>query len=102
MQTLTLEGQINPEKQIVVDLPDDVYIGRVRLTIEPLDLEAAEPRSMTLEAARAILREAGILATPEIAGDIEPLSDEELESLNRQLPPSLPSEALIDEDRAEY
>lgn len=37
MTTITLEALINKERQLVVALPDTMYVGRVKLTIEPLE-----------------------------------------------------------------
>lgn len=103
MQTITVEAVINHEKQIIAELPDDVHIGRVKLTIEPLETPTTAPQALTLEMARAKLQAAGSLSVdPDIPDDLEPLSDEELDALGRSIPTGRPSEELINEDRGEY
>lgn len=101
--TITIEAEINQDKQIVVQLPENIFIGRVKLTIEPVDMSADDEGPITYEIARARLLAAGSLATDlDIPDDLVALTDEELEEMSLSFPPARPIEDYLDEDRGEF
>ena len=103
MATIIVEAEIDHDKHIIAKLPNDIYVGRVKLTIEPLDVPESEPETLTLEMARAKLLAAGSLAVDlDIPDDLVPLTEEELDELGRSLPPGRSSDDLINEDRGDY
>lgn len=103
MVAIIVEAEINREKQILVELPDNVFIGRVKLTIEPVNTPSDAEEPITYEIARSRLLAAGSLATDlDIPDDLVALTDEELEEMSLSFPPARPIEDYINEDRGEF
>ena len=104
-KTITVTAIVDEKRRIMIDLPDDIPVGPVELTIHPLATDET-PRSgddLTREEARARLIAAGLL-TPGIKyapDDAVELTPEEEEELGRVLAGHRPMSDLIDEDRAE-
>ncbi len=101
MVAIKLDATVSADHKLIVELPDDVPVGAVKLTIEPQG--NAERPPLTRERAREILLAAGLLVTTIHAPEgTVPLTDEEIMQLTR-LPPGSPSSLdLINEDRGEY
>lgn len=102
MVELTFTVNVDEDRRLVIDLPDEMPIGKVEVTVRPMEQpdEASEP--LTRERARAILKAAGMLSEltfPEAR--TEPLPEEEAQRLAQLFSGERPSHELIDEDRDE-
>lgn len=79
MTPITIDAQVNEDHQLILSLPPEVPVGRVKVTIEAVEA-APEPlkRPQTREEVRQILLDAGLLTTVEIAPEeIEGVDDHE-------------------------
>ncbi|MCC7447821.1 MAG: hypothetical protein IT324_10405 [Anaerolineae bacterium] len=103
MDAITLSVKVGEDRRLVVDLPAEIPVGMVDLTIKPHEPAETDVINPAREAARAKLLAGGALSTwhraPE--GAVE-LSDEELEKLGQLAPGALTSDQIIDEERGEY
>jgi len=103
---LRLEGRVGQDHRLIVEVPPEIPVGPVEVTIRALANSGA-PRwpseNPEREALRARLLAAGRLVTERFApDDAIPLSDAELQRLGTLPPGARPSEDLIDEDRGAY
>jgi hypothetical protein len=103
MQSITITAVVDEKRRIMIDLPDDIPTGTVRITVQPIDEQAEEYEPGSREWARARLIAAGLVNpnahyAPE---DAEEMSEEEEEILGRKLAGSRPVEDYINEDREE-
>jgi hypothetical protein len=100
MASITLTATVTEDRHLELDLPEDVPIGPVELTIKPLvSLPEAEtnPRREEL---RAKFIAAGLMSPEPYADpDTVPLSDDELDQIGRLFAGSRLMSDLIDEDR---
>lgn len=111
MQTITLHTRIDEHHQIIIDVPKDLPIGEVEVTIRPVGATTSEGTAYDLSTDELDrrLRAAGLLVEfsdddpdwLELA-DVEELSDEELDRIGRLLAGDRPVEDLIREDRGEW
>ena len=104
-KTITVTAIVDEKRRIMIDLPDDIPVGPVQLTIQPLttDETARSGDGLTREEARARLIAAGLL-TPGIKyapDDAVELTPEEEEELGRVLAGHRPVEDDINADREE-
>jgi hypothetical protein len=101
MTAIKLTAVVDESRKLVIDLPTDVPLGPVELTITPHE-PVAPAQYPAREAARAKLLAAGIpLPTFDVPEGMTALSPEALLEAGR-LPTGAPtSEALIDADRGE-
>ncbi|MBX3085950.1 MAG: hypothetical protein KF716_30220 [Anaerolineae bacterium] len=110
MNAITLNMTVGKDRKLIIDLPDDVPEGPIKLTIQSMNapvVEETEEAEPTLEEIRAMLAAAGSLVTDlsiyDIPEDLTPLSEEELDELTRDIPAlSKPVEEQIAEDRGDY
>ncbi len=93
MVTITIDAIVSDDHRLIYELPPDVPVGQVKLTIEPVAALPAETPSiegekkpLTREEARRRLAAAGMLSTIRYApqGAVA-LSDEERERIGRLL-----------------
>lgn len=101
MQSITLHTRIDEHHQIILDVPKDLPIGEVVVTIRPVE-------NLTREEVRARLKAAGLLVEitdddPEWQElkDIPDVSDEELKRIGRLLAQGKTLQEMIDEERGE-
>lgn len=111
MQSITLHTRIDEHHQIILDVPKDLPIGEVEVTIRPVGASGIEGTAydLTHEEMDRRLRAAGLLVEfseddpdwLELA-DVEELSEDELDRIGRLLVGDRPVEDLIREDRGEW
>ncbi len=101
MQTITLHTRIDEHHQIILDVPKDLPVGEVEVTIRPVE-------NLSREEVRARLKAAGLLVEitdddPEWQElkDIPEPSDEELKRIGRMLAKGKSLQEMIDEERGE-
>ncbi len=100
-RTIQVRAIIPADRRVMVQLPADMPMGEVQVTIEALE-EDEQPVSTqpTREAARHTLLAAGKLGTAHLPpGDLVRPSDEDIRSAGSLPPDALPSEHLIRQDR---
>jgi hypothetical protein len=103
MVAIKLKALVDENRRLVIDLPDDVPIGPVELTITAYPREVGAPENPAREAARAKLLAAGALMTRvNVPNDTVLLSPEALLEIGRLPDSARTSEALIDEDRGDW
>jgi hypothetical protein len=103
MDAVTLNAMVSEDRRLIVDLPDDIPVGPVKLVIQPMDAPIGGKHELTWEEARAKLMAAGRLAVNlDIPDDLEDISDEELEELSKLAAGGRSAQEIIDEDRGEY
>jgi hypothetical protein len=102
MVAVKLSAVVGEDRQLVIQVPDEVPLGPVELVIQPQDLPAPSSNPAR-EAARAKLLAAGVLLTHiEVPEDAVPLTLEERLRIGKMPPGARSSEELIDEDRGEW
>lgn len=103
MDAVTLNAVVSEDRRLIVDLPDNIPAGPVKLVIQPVDTPIGNKHELTWEEARAKLMAAGRLAINlGIPDDLEDISDEELEELSKLAAGGRSAQEIIDEDRGEY
>ena len=99
MDVMTITTTVQPDRRLVVNLPDDVPVGA---TLQVVIRQPQETAS-ALESARTLLAAAGKLADLGIADDeVEDIGDDELEQLGKLAPGARSSSELLDEERGTY
>ncbi len=95
MDAVILQAIVDKDHRLIVDLPPDMPIGPVTVTIQPTG------QSLSVEEARRRLAAAGYLSTSlYVSDDAEQISDEEMERLGRLFADKDQSFAdLVDKDR---
>lgn len=108
MQSIKITAMVDAKRRIMIDLPEEVPVGRVEITVRPGPIgEKEEPTiespSLTREEARAKLIAAGLLDPNAhyAPDDAEELSEEEEEELARRVAGGRPAEDYVNEDREE-
>jgi len=104
MQPITLTAVVDEKRRIMIDLPNDVPTGTVKITVEQVDdIDSLEHGSG--EWIRAKLRAAGLLAQDLLSDEelamAEELSEAEEEELAARFAGGRSIQELIDEDREE-
>ncbi len=111
MQPITLHTRIDEHHQIIIDVPKNLPIGEVEITIRPVSEIPIEgtANDLSSDEVERRLRAAGLLVEysdddPEWLelSDVEELSDAELDRIGRLLAGDLPVEDLIRDDRGEW
>lgn len=104
MQPITITAIVDEKRRIMIDLPDDVPTGPVKITVEEaenIDLLDSGSR----EWIQAKLRAAGLLAENVLSAEeiamAEELSEDEETELAARFAGGRSSQELIDEDREE-
>ncbi len=103
MEAITIRAIVDEKRRIMIDVPDEIPVGRIEVTIRALPENGDEGGEITREEARARLIAAGLL-TPGIKyapDDAVELSPEEEEELGRKLAGDRPMADYINEDREE-
>ncbi len=103
MQPIKITAMVDAKRRIMIDLPDEVPLGPVEITVRPVtNGEQEEPQQpITREWVQAKLKAAGLLAEDEHFPDAEELTEEEEEELARQVAGGRPAEDYVNEDREE-
>lgn len=106
MVVIRLPAVITEDRQLIVQLPNDVPTGAVEVVIHTQDAPQAEEGEIVngaREAARAKLAAAGALSKiyDSLPNDLKPLTVEERIRIGTLPPRARPSEELISEDRDE-
>ena len=102
MEPITITAVVDEKRRIMIDLPDDIPTGTVKITVEPVDELSTDPKTRH-EQLQARLIAAGVVE-PNVhyaPPDAEELSDEEELALGRKLAGIRPVEDYINEDREE-
>jgi hypothetical protein len=98
MVAIRVSAIVGKDRQITVQLPDEVPEGQVELEVRVLEAPVNPER----ERIRTKLMAAGFLVNPDDLGipeDAVPLSVEERLRLGELPPDAVPTHILIDEDR---
>ncbi len=99
MQSITITAVIDEKRRIMIDLPEDMPTGAVKITIEPIgDDLLSEPQSRR-EQMKAILIAAGHLSNAHRSPDAVAVSEAELERLRHIFEGQPPLSDSIIEDR---
>jgi hypothetical protein len=104
MQPITITAIVDDKRRIMIDLPDDVPIGLIKITLEQAeDIDSLESGSR--EWIHAKLLAAGLLAENVLSAEeiavAEELSEEEEAELAARFAGGRSIHELIDEDRQE-
>ena len=105
MNRITLNVNVGKERKLIIDLPDDVPEGLLKITIESPEPSPSEDAKITREELQAQLAAAGLLANLadwEIPDDLGSSTEEDLEELDRLITSPLNVDAFLDEERGEY
>ncbi len=101
MESITITAIMDEKCRIMIDVPDEIPVGRIEVTIWALPANGDEGDGITREEARARLIAAGLL-TPGIKyapDDAVELSPEERERIGSLFAKGKPISELIDEDK---
>jgi hypothetical protein len=105
MSAVTLNVVVGDDRQLTIELPEEVPTGPIEVTIRPVVAvpTAAPNEPLTLERARALLAAAGMLSTAfsPPPGTVE-LTPEERHRLGSYFVGKEEMSVLIDQDRGEY
>ena len=104
MKPITLTATIDENHRLIIDVPEDVPVGDVEVTIRPKETTKVEtkPATITFEEARAKLLAAGVLSQANFAPpDAVELSEMDEEILANQAAGIRTMAEYIDEDREE-
>ncbi len=102
MKSVTLVVEVTADRRVTIDLPEDIPIGSIELTIRPLPAPGptsnGSGRDLTREEASERLRAAGLLSEgPWAPAGAMPASEKELEELGRLFAgPTSIAEAIIE------
>ncbi len=104
MQPITITAIVDVKRRIMIDLPDYVPTGTIKITVEQAeDIDSLEAGSS--DWVKAKLREAGLLAenilSEEELAMAEALTEDEEEALAARFAGGRSIQELIDEDREE-
>jgi hypothetical protein len=103
METITITAMVDEHRHLELDMPADLPIGPVELTIRPLPAHPSSAAASPKEAIRAALAAASLLSTSQFAPpDASRLSIEERLRLGRLFSDARCLAAQIDEDRGTY
>ena len=107
MVAIRLSVIVGKDRQITIQLPDEIPEGQIDLELRVLEPSPTLAPNLNREGARARLLSAGKLAVYSptdlgISPDTLPLSVEERMRIGNLPPSAPPSEVLIDEDRGEW
>lgn len=103
MQPITITAIVDEKRRIMIDLPDNVPTGTVKITVETVvEDELSDPKTRR-EQLIAKLNAAGIAVSNDkyAPPDAVPLSQAERERIGRQLAAGKSSLELINEEREE-
>lgn len=93
MVVYVTNAEVGADRRLTVELPEDVPIGRVKITVE------AEP-ALTREELRERLRAVGLLSEgPILEEGAVRLDEEERHRIAELLRDTTPFEQIVDEDR---
>ncbi len=99
MDVMIVTMTVQPDRRLVINLPDNVPVGAM---LQVAIYQSPEITS-TFESAQALLHAAGKLADLGITNDeVEAISDDELEQLGKLSPGARSSGDFLDEDRGVY
>ena|SRR5215207_2340423 len=103
MKPITLNATVDENHRLVIEVPEDIPVGEVEVTITPkLEIPASQSDTLTHEEIRTKLLTAGLLTlTPVAPPDAEELSEEEEEALAQRISGGRSFADYIDEDREE-
>jgi hypothetical protein len=105
MIVIRMNRHLGADRQLMITIPDEIPQGEIELIIRSShELNAVEPlgdqsRDLQLEDARAMLRDAGLLARVEVE-QRGLLQQERMWELSKPLKPTPQSHEQIDEDRS--
>ena len=86
MNPIVLVAEVDEKRRIMIDLPDDVPVGRVELVIRPLESSADAPSDkLTREQIRAKLIAAGHVSNLRKHPEAKELSPEERDRIGKKL-----------------
>ncbi len=93
MVVYVTSAEVGADRRLTVELPENVPIGRVKITVE------SEP-ALTREELRARLQEAGLLSNgPILDESAVRLDEEERHRIAELLRDTTPLEQIVDEER---
>lgn len=106
MDAIRLSATVGKNRQIIIQLPDEIPEGQIDLELRVLSPSSILAHSLNQEDAQARLLSAGKLALYSavdlgIPADTVPLTVEERMRIGKLPPGVAPMEALVDEDRGE-
>jgi len=102
MAAIRLSAIITEDRQLIVQVPENIPAGPVELVIRLLETSSSEVINLALEAARAKFAAAGMLSHAHRLPDgVIPPTEEEMLRAGILPPGARPSEELINEDRDE-
>ncbi|MHB8624860.1 MAG: hypothetical protein ACYDBJ_00520 [Aggregatilineales bacterium] len=106
VDAITLVYEVKDDRRLVIDVPAELPIGTMQVTLTPLETVenvAASVINPAREAARAKLLAAGLFSTAYETIDVAPpLSEAEQERLKSLFSQGRTSDELIDEERGSY
>lgn len=94
MQPYVTTITLDENREVTIQLPDDMPTGQVRITVEPV-------QPLTREWVQAKLKAAGLLDEDMSEPDALEVSDEEIERVGKVFADKRPLSELIDEEREE-
>src|SRR3712207_1551351 len=98
--SITLNAVVGEERQITIQLPEDMPLGPVEVTVTPQAMSDTEIPELTRETARQKLAEAGFLSALSYAPpDTTALTSEEREHIGGLFASTEPLSTIIDADR---
>lgn len=104
--TVRLSARVGRDRRLILDLPAEIPVGPVEVTIRSQvgsDIGPSSPANEARDAARAKLAAAGFLETSRVsAPGARELTEEERLRLGTLRAGARPSEELIAEDRGAY
>jgi len=103
MQPITLTAVVDEKRRIMIDLPEDVPTGKVKITVETIAEDVSSDFKTRREQLIAKFNAAGIAVTngKYAPPDAVPLSQEERERLWKKMAAGKTALELIDEEREE-
>jgi hypothetical protein len=101
METITIEAEIGEDRQLIYQLPPEIPVGRVRLTIQPIENDTStDQQPLTRDEVRRRLQAAGKLLQSRVAPEgIERSSQAEDRRLADLFGAGPSVETLLDLDR---
>lgn len=98
--TITITTVVDEKRRIMIDLPDDVPLGKINLTIQANMLnDMLDTDDVSHKGIQAKLIAAGLVSPSESSPDAIAVSNEELERLGHVFADDRPLSELIDKER---
>ena len=99
--TITITTIVDEKRRIMIDLPDDVPLGKINLTIQANMVDMLEIDNVSNPKIRAKLIAAGLVSPSESSPDAIDVDNEELNRLRHVFAAGRPLSEFIDEEREE-